>query len=367
MEKIPELLVSLSGKKIENQSEWETFRRREILNLFEQYVYGVRDIEKPDGLTFKVTKDSTVNGMRCKEIEGSFNNYIFPFSLYLPLEQKSVVPAFVFAQHEFMHRSFVPDEKGNLINRKGGLAQIPLKDITDRGFAIAIIPNRYIYRDWEAKESFKQGVFASYDSPKDRQGNSWASISAWAWGASRVMDYLETDRDIDCQNVAVIGHSRGGKTALWAAATDHRFRLAISNNSGCMGAAVLRGKEGEHIKDINITDWFCENFKDFNEHEDMLPVDQHMLLALIAPRPVYVASSVLDTWADPKAEYLSCHMASEVYELYGLKGLVAPEGEPQLEVPFHEGSIAYHMKSGGHSITAYDWKNYMDYFEKNII
>ena len=367
MSKIPELLVSLSGEKITDTKQWENFRRREIQKLFEEYVYGVRDIEKPEGLYFEVTKESVVSGMRCREIEGRYGHYSFPFYLYLPLTQKKIVPTFVFVMHEFIHRNSIVDDDGNLFNKKKNQVAAPLKAITDRGFGIVLMPTRYIYRDWEAKADYKQGVFASYNSPKARSGNSWATISAWAWGASRVLDYLETDKDVDCQNVAVIGHSRGGKTALWAAATDQRFRMAVANNSGCMGAAVLRGKEGEHIKDINITDWFCGNFRDFNENEDLLPVDQHMLLALMAPRPVYVTSSVLDTWSDPKAEYLSCHMASEIYELYGMKGFVAPEGEPQLEVPCHEGNIAYHMKQGDHSITTYDWEQVMDYFEKVVI
>ena len=133
-----------------------------------------------------------------------------------------------------------------------------------------------------------------------------------------------------------------------------------------MGAAVLRGKEGEHVREINISDWFCENFRDFNEYEDMLPVDQHMLLALTAPRYVYVTSSQSDTWADPKAEYLSCRLADEVFRLYGLKGFEAPSKEPPLEEPIQEGHIAYHMKRGDHSITAYDWNQIMKYFEKII-
>ena len=363
MSKIPELLISVSGEKIDSVEKWEKFRRREILNLFQEYVYGVRDIEKPKDLHFEQKAETVFKGMRCKEIEGGFGSFSFPFKLYLPLNQAKAVPTFVYVMHEFQEKNFSFDEKGNFVR---GESQIPIKDINDRGFGIAVMPTRSVYHDWEAHEEFKQGVFAAVETPKGRQSNSWATISAWAWGASRVLDYLETDGNVDCNNIAVVGHSRGGKTALWAAATDQRFKLAVSNNSGCMGSAVLRGKEGEHIKDINITDWFCENFRDFNEHEELLPVDQHMLIALIAPRYVYVLSSVSDTWADPCAEYLGCHMASEAFELYGMEGFVAPEGKPQLEAPVHGGHIAYHMKQGGHSIGAYDWSNVMDYFEKII-
>lgn len=363
MKKIPKLLTTISGEKINNAVDWENFRRKEILNLFEEYVYGVRDIEKPNDLYFKKKSECDIKGMRCKELEGGFGGFSFPFYLYLPKKQNKPVPVFVYIMHEYQEDAYELDENGNLSR---GVGQIALKGATDRGFGVAVMPTRGIYRDWESQAKFKHGVFSAVSTPKGRQKNSWATISAWAWGASRVLDYLETDNDADDRNVAVIGHSRGGKTALWAAATDDRFKLSISNNSGCMGAAILRGKEGEHAKNINITDWFCENFSHFNEHEEMLPVDQHMLLALIAPRYVYVASSSRDGWADPKAEYKACHMAGEAFKLYFMKGLVAPEGEPQLEAPSHEGHIAYHMKEGDHSITAYDWENYMDYFEKII-
>ena len=366
MSKVPELMTTVSGEKITNAVDWETFRRKEILSMFEEYVYGVRDIERPENLYFKVLKETEIYGMKTKEIEVGFDDFSFTFTLYLPKKIKKPMPAFVFVGNEFIAREYKFNDEGNL-GIEGTEKQVPLKDITDRGFALAFMPTRDIYRDWELRANFKQGVFSAVKNQKGRQKNSWATISAWAWGTSRVLDYLETDKDIDSANVAVMGHSRGGKTALWAAATDTRFKLAVSNNSGCMGAALLRGKEGEHIKDINMTDWFCENFQAFNEHEEMLPVDQHMLLALIAPRYIYVTSSVLDTWADPQAEFRACHLATEAFRIYGwMPGIEAPEDKPELEVPYHDGHIAYHMKQGGHSLTRYDWDNVMDYFVKII-
>lgn len=366
MSKIPELLVTISGEKVGDKKTWENFRKREILALFSEYVYGVRDIEKPVGQFFKTKQETIFKGMRRKDIEVGFGDYSFPFSLYLPLKQDKPLPAIVFPVIEYHEENYEFDEAGNFVCKDLATLRIPVKDITERGFAIAMMPTRNVYPDWEAHAEFRQGVFAAYNMPKERGKNAWATISAWAWGTSRVLDYLETDGDIDCNNVAVGGHSRGGKMALWAAATDERFKLSFSNNSGCMGAAVLRGKEGEHVKDINITDWFCENFRDFNENEEMLPVDQHMLIALIAPRYVYVTSSSEDIWADPTAEYLACHMASEAFELYGVKGIVAPEGKPMADKVFSEGHIAYHLKTGTHSITSYDWDNFLDYFDKII-
>ncbi len=361
MTKIPELLVSLSGEAIQNKEQWEQFRRKEILQLFSEYVYGVREIERPENLFFKVVEKTECMGMRKKEIRIGFGEFAFPVTMYLPFTEKKALPAYIYIMHEYQEDEFIFDEEGNL----GGCGSvIPLKNLTDRGYAVAIMPTRSIYRDWEEHAEYKQGIFAAVSRNKPRGKNSWASISAWAWGASRVLDYLETDGDIDSRHVAVLGHSRGGKAALWAGATDERFYYVLSNNSGCAGAAILRGNTGEHIKDINISDWFCENFRDYDDCEEFLPVDQHMLLALIAPRYLYVSSSSEDKWAGPEWEYQACQMANEAYELYKQEGLVYTAKKPELEKPCQEGHIGYHMKQGKHSITAYDWEQFTNFFDK---
>lgn len=370
MSKIPELLVSLAGEKIDTVEKWEKFRKKEILALFSEYMYGFRDIERPQELYFKIKEETVFKGMLKKDVICGFGDFSFPFSLYLPKEIKKPVPTFVCILTETPEETIKFDDTGNMVRKddpkviKDGKSEIPVKSITERGFGIVLMPTRNVYRDWQAQADFKQGVFSAFKPTKKRQKNSWASISAWAWGASRVCDYLETDADVDDENIAVIGHSRGGKAALWAGATDERFKLTVSNNSGCAGAAIQRGKVGERIKDINISDWFCENYHSYNDCEEMLPVDQHMLLALMAPRYIYVTSSELDTWADPNAEYLACKLASPAFELYGTKGLVDIYDIPRLEVPLQDGHIAYHMKWGDHSIGGYDWNNVMAYFEK---
>ena len=363
MSKIPELLTTLSGQKVTDADTWEQFRRDEILSLFCEYVYGVRDIERPENLYFTLKEERVEYGMRVKELEAGFDEFSFPFKLYLPLHQTGPIPAFVYVMHENLENHFVFHEDGNM-EAAELVSFLPLADITSRGFAVAVMPTRSIYRDWEAYAAFKQGVFAAVKTPKGRQKNSWATISAWAWGVSRVVDYLETDGDIDSSKIASIGHSRSGKTALWAAATDPRICLAVPNNTGCMGAAILRGKRGEHAKEINISDWFCENFHAYNDREEYLPVDQHMLLALMAPRYVYITGSIEDEWADPDAEYLAAKLATEAFELYGVKGLVAPAEGPELEAVYQEGHIAFHVKRGDHSQTQFDWEHVMDYFEK---
>jgi pimeloyl-ACP methyl ester carboxylesterase len=177
-----------------------------------------------------------------------------------------------------------------------------------------------------------------------------------------VLDYLQTDPAVDAAKVAVIGHSRGGKTALWAAAQDARFALAISNCSGRGGASLARRRMGETVKVINrsFPYWFCDNFKKFDDHEDELPVDQHQLIALIAPRAVYVASAEADFWADQRGEFLALANASPVFALYGEQP-IKPDEMPPLETPLIRGHRAYHIRHGVHNLTPYDWQRYMDF------
>ena len=267
--------------------------------------------------------------------------------------------------HENLENHFKPLDNGNMYTEEL-VSSLPLKDITDRGFAIAVMPTRDIYREWTTHSNFEVGVFTAYKNPKPRQKNSWATISAWAWGVSRIVDYFETDDEIDMTHIASTGHSRSGKTALWAGATDTRIQLVAPNNSGCGGAAIFRGKKGEHIKNIPVTDWFCDKFRDYSEREEFLPVDQHMVLSLVAPRYLYVTDSILDEWADPDAELLACKLASPAYELYGLKGLVVEDESPILNKTYQGGHIAFHVKEGDHSQLKFDWDNLMDYFDKII-
>lgn len=365
IDRIPELMRTISGEKIITIEEWEKYRRPEIMCLFENYVYGVRPVEKPEDLRFDTEaeiENFCVSGVDFKKINISFCGYSFPVYGYLPHGKKKKVPAFIYIMHEYESDRF--DFTSQL-----KAAFIDVERITQRGYAVFIMPTAGIAPDGqrENRRGYDEGVYTVFmpDSSK-RKANTWATISSWSWGVSRVLDYLETDDSIDEKKVSVAGHSRGGKTALWCGATDMRVMCSISNNSGCTGAAMHRTKGGEHVKDINITDWFCENYRRFNDNERFLPVDQHMLLGALAPRLAYVSSSSEDSWADPAAERLSCIMAKDAYELYGKPGVVLPDGEVKIDTPYHDGSIGYHVKSGEHSITCYDWEMFMDFLDKKI-
>ena len=362
---IPELLKTLSGQTVTTVEEWETFRRGEILDLYNNYIYGVRDVERPEGLHFVLHSEGEIYGMRVKELYAAFGDYSFPFKVYYPAEKGKKYPAFIYVMHENLENYLEFLDNGNMYAEKK-VSLLPLKDITDRGYAVAVMPTREIYREWNTHSEFKVGVFAAIKPLKPRQKNSWGSLSSWAWGVSRVVDYLETDAEIDASHLATTGHSRSGKAALLAGATDERIQLVAPNNTGCGGAAIFRGKRGEHVKNINVTDWFCENFKSYNDREEFLPVDQHMLLSLVAPRYLYVTDSVLDEWSDPDAELLACRLASPAFELYGVKGLVMDSDVAEINRTYQEGHIAFHVKEGDHSQLKFDWDAFMDYFDRII-
>ena len=244
-------------------------------------------------------------------------------------------------------------------NRGSAAGRWPVTTITDRGYGLATVCCSNIDPDYD--DGFTNGIHAMFPGSRDRK---WGTISSWAWGLSRILDVLGQVREVDARRVAVIGHSRLGKTALWAGASDERFAMVISNNSGCGGAALSKRAFGETVAMINraCPHWFSEGFKKYNNNEDALGFDQHQLIALIAPRPVYVASASEDQWADPRGEFLSLLHAEQAYMLY--HGV--PLGVNALPGPgVRVGNLmGYHLREGKHDINAEDWGHYLAFADK---
>lgn len=360
---LPELLVMEDGRKVGDADTWMTQRRPEILEMFRKYAYGRNPIDRPVDMSFKVfdLDRNAMEGMATrKQVEikfgGKEDSLKMILVIFLPNDSRKPVPTYLLISHRGISNLDPTREV------KSGFW--PAEEIVGRGYGIAAFYAGDL--DEDSFDEFQDGVHAKFDKPGPRPDDAWGTLAAWAWGASRAMDYFESDNEIDHERVAVVGHSRGGKTSLWAGASDERFAMTVSNSSGCGGAALSRRKMGNPVEIMNRKHphWYCENYKQYNEKEELMPFDQHMLLALVAPRLLYVASADQDIWADPRGEFLSCVHADPVYQLLGVKGLQT-KNMPALNTPVHEGRIGYHIRTGRHNLTEYDWHRYLDFTDKH--
>jgi hypothetical protein len=245
-----------------------------------------------------------------------------------------------------------------------GAPQWPLKEILARGYGVATA--WYWDIEPDRPDGWQTGIRTRLAVPLQIEPWEWGAIGAWAWGLQRIADYLVNDPEIDAHRIIAIGHSRLGKTALWAAASDPRFTMVISNESGEGGAALSKRDYGETIAIINdyFPWWFCPAYKQYGSNTAALPLDQHFLLSLIAPRPLYVASAEDDRWSDPKGEFLSATLASPVYRLYKESG-IGTDSLPPVNHPVGE-YIRYHVRTGKHDVTLYDWQQYLDFADRYL-
>jgi hypothetical protein len=357
---LPDVLTTVDGRTIGNAQDWMAIRRPEILELFRTHVYGrVPDTEYQT--RFQVVRqdpDAMDGDATLKQVEititAAEKSLTIHLVLFIPNRVPKPVPTFLLICNR--------DPENIDPTRTVKSDFWPAEQVIARGYGIAafhnadVVPDRY--------DGFKAGIYSLLDGPT-RPPDAWATIAAWAWGASRCMDYFETDADVANDQVAVIGHSRGGKTSLWAGAEDERFAIVCVNESGCGGAALSRrqAKGKETVARINksFPHWFNENFKTYGGREDELPVDQHMAVALIAPRAVCVGSAELDLWADPRGEFLSVFHAGPVYRLFGKQGLGESPEMPPINEPRHGDGAHYHIREGRHNLTSFDWNLYLDF------
>ncbi len=383
---LPDPLVTMDGETIKSIDEWETVRKPEIARLFAHYMYGYMPAS-PENINFKIdaVDASYLDGEAIKkQITINFGPSDTPpihLLLVVPKNNPDPVPVFLGLNFHGNH-SVLPDtdiplttiwqpERGQGVvdnmatedSRGTGASRWSIEEVIARGYASATFYHGDLDPD---KDDFSDGIHASMlqVDGSSRTDSSWGSLAAWAYGLHRAVDYLVTDPDIDSEKIVVMGHSRNGKAALLAGATDDRIALVISNQSGCGGAALSRRKQGETVKAINdrFPHWFNINFRHFNENEDQLPLDQHLLVALIAPRPVLVASAEDDKWADPEGEFLALKGANPVYKLYGKAGLIVDE-MPDLN-QLEGAELSYHIRPGGHGVGSKDWGVFMNFADQ---
>lgn len=388
---LPDPLIDNSGARVTTAEGWVGGRRAEVLRLFEEHVFG----QLPQiscQLRTRVRSDvpDAVQGLaRRREITIFFtpddSGPQLDLLLYTPAAAAGPVPCFLGLNFNGNHaiesdprlhitESWVRNDRERGIDNNRATAATrgaessrwAVEKIIRAGFGLATIYYGDIDPDFD--DGFRNGIHSLL--PADQQGvrtpTSGGSISAWAWGLSRALDVLEKDPAVDGRRVAVFGHSRLGKTSLWAGAQDERFAMVISNNSGCGGAALSRRAFGETVARINrvFPHWFCLNHRKYDNNEGALPVDHHMLMALAAPRPVYVASAVEDRWADPRGEYLGLFHAGPVYQLFG-KSPLPSDALPELNQPVHT-DVGYHLRSGQHDVTDYDWDQYLIFAKRHL-
>ncbi len=391
---LPDPLTFLNGKKVTTAEQWTRERRPEILRLFEDQVFGEVPASAPLAKVVSVEEAKGVLGglgdrkqVGIQFVRNGLAGPVMQLLLYVPAKRSGPVP--VFLGLNFLGNQAVDKDPGiklgivwsrDTLTRTSGpsrdrarivskiaaeasrgerVGRWQVEKILQAGFGLATI----YYGDIEPDSvlGFPYSIRAMALNPGQAKpaADDWGAIAGWAYALSKAMDYLETDADVDAKRVAVMGHSRLGKTSLWAGAMDERFAIVISNDSGEGGAAIARRNFGERTEGLNrnFPHWYCANFKQYSNQEARLPVDSHMLIALAAPRPVYVASAVEDRHADPRGEFLGAVAAGPVYQLLGKQGL-GTDAMPGVHQPIMH-DVGYHVRAGVHDVTAYDWDQYI--------
>lgn len=366
---VPELMKTSKGEKVITVEQWEKVRAPELLALFEREEYGRRPAAANERgrVSFEVYDVcDALDGKAVRKLvratyKGPNGNFSFPFTAYIPKTATAECPAPAFV--------LATNIKRGILDEKQGLSTVlwPVEEIVARGYATAAFRLDMVAADRRGA-GFSQGIFPAVQNENERDGESWATLSAWAWADSRLLDWMETEPLINAKRVAVVGHSRGGKTAILAGVTDKRFAMVCSNNSGCSGAKLnhVELPKSESIRRIlkSFPYWFCGNYRKYAGKEMTMDFDQHELLALIAPRLLCIASATEDHWAGQRGEWWSAKHASPAWELYGEKGLVA-DSFPSPDSPQQEGCISYHLRTGKHFLAPYDWHCFMDFADRH--
>ncbi len=342
-------------KILEERKIPELKSREEMLDIMQNEVYGYIP-QKPDRLEWSV-KNNYIGNFCAGKATAQYvtltaymgeKSFSFPFMAVIPRGE---------GPHPFfIHINFRPNVPDRYMHTE---------EIVDNGFACLSFCYEDVTKD---NGDFCDGLAGVLYENGERGLHDPGKIAMWAWAAQRVMDYAVEEPRLDKNCAIVCGHSRLGKTALLCGATDERFTFAHSNNSGCSGAAITRGKVGEKVADITkmFPFWFCENYKKYADKESEMPFEQHYLIASVAPRYAYVASAIEDSWADPASEMLACVAASGAYEELGMTGFVCEDRLPEVGDIYHEGNIGYHLRAGAHYFSREDWNKLTAFVKKKI-
>ncbi|HVS36799.1 MAG TPA: acetylxylan esterase [Gemmataceae bacterium] len=386
---LPDPLVMFNGDRVTTKEQWIEKRRPELKALFEHYMYGVAPPApgKIDAVVDRLDPKAFGGKATLKEISISFGPPDTPkihLLLVVPNARKAPAPVFVGMNFHGNHALvndpamrlpdvWVPDKaagaKDNRATDAGRGTEIDvwaLEQSIDRGYAVATLYCGDVDPD---RPDVREGIQPHLRKPGEQPGpNDWGTIRAWAWGISRAVDYLCTDKDLDKDKIAVVGHSRLGKTALLAGAFDERIALVIPLQAGCGGTAPSRNAppDAESVKRINtgFPHWFDGTFKEFNDQTDKLPFDQNCLAALVAPRPLLYCCAVEDKWSNPAGQFEMLKSADSVYRLLGASGL---ETKQMPEVgQLSDGVLGYYIRPGKHSMTKEDWRVFLDYADKHF-
>jgi hypothetical protein len=384
---LPDPLVMLNGERVKTKEDWTKKRRPELKALFQHYMYGYSPAA-PDRMKWTVEReDKKYLGGKAtkKEVTIAFGPPDTPkihLLMVIPNNRKKPAPVFVGLNFHGNYTvtsdptiplptAWVPagtkgvkDNKATEEGRGADAGVWNLEEVIDHGYAVATAYCGDIDPDRKDK---REGIQPHYPKVEaEHKDDGWGTIAAWAWGLSRAVDYLVTDADLDKERVIVVGHSRLGKTALLAGAFDERIALVIPHQAGCGGTAPSRSKVGESVKQINTSfpHWFDANFKEFNDHPDRLPFDQHCLIALCAPRPVLLSNAVEDTWANPEGQFEMLRAADPVYRLLGVEGIEAKKmPEPNTLI---DSRLGYYIRPGKHSMGKEDWKVWLEFTDKHL-
>lgn len=383
---LPDVLTLRNGKKVKDAETWTSRRRREIVQLFEEQQFGKMP-PRPADMSFHVFDAGTeVLGGKAirKQVTVYFtkdtSDHKMDLLIYLPAKSGKAAPLLLIIN--FSANSNAVDDpgvkQGQVWTREGqrvpasqssAFGKINIDSFVSQGIGIATVYYGDIEPDFKA--GIKYGIRGVYLTAGETEPapNEWGAISAWAWGLSRAMDYFETDKQIDSKRIALQGTSRLAKTVLWAAAHDTRFKLVIASCSGEGGAAISRRNYGESINHMTDTSryyyQFAPNRHNYSEDPGKSPVDAHMLVALMAPRPLLLQTGDTDYWSDPKGEFLAAVAAEPVYNLFGKKGPgtnVMPTAGDQTML----NTLGYYMHAGGHGTIPADWPVFISYLKKYL-